>query len=202
MRFVRENPALAAGIGLPFLLVIFFTLATVIPQWTVAPPEYDVIFIVPDYQCREGEAKVEFDFALGKIKAKYSYPKKENDYVNCNGNERVYRFNAKTMISREITFELPPKKDANTEGRQFEIPELTNLKIDNNPVAQDGYRFNGRDGYYSSGFFPFDNYHYRNGMSISKNGRAVAISPINDDRYYSYSEVDFLGWVIPEGDKK
>lgn len=202
MRFVKENPALAAGIGLPVLLVIFFVLATLIPQWTVEPPQYDAIFTVPDYQCRDGEAKVSFEFVTGKIKAKYSYPKKDNGYVNCSGNERIYRFNAKTLVSREITFEIPAKNETNSEPQQFSVPELSDLKIDNNELAPDGYRFNGRNSYYSGGFFPFDNYHYHNGMSISKGGRVVSLSPINNDRYYSYSDINFLGWIIPEGDKK
>jgi|CXWL01.1.fsa_nt_gi hypothetical protein len=203
MSFVKENPALAAGIGLPVLLVIFFTLATLIPKWTVAPPEYDVVFTVQDYQCIGGEAKVNFDYAGGKIKAKYSYPKKENNYVNCNDNQHLYRFNAKNMVSREITFELPAKKEGISDWQQFEVVELQNLKIDNNPIAPDGYKFSGKDGYYSGGIFPFGGYHSYNGMSISKNGRAIDLSPINRERYYSYNNINFLGWVVSEaGDKK
>lgn len=202
MRFVKENPALAAGVGLPVLLVIFFTLATLIPQWTVAPPQYDVIFTVQDYQCIGGEGKVHFDAVDGKIKAKYSYPKKENNYVNCSDNQRIYRFNAKNLISREITFEIPAKKDGVSDWRQFEIVELQNLKIDNNPIAPDGYRFSDKSGNYSGGFFPFGGYHSYNGMSINKNGRAIDLSPANRERYYSYNNINFLGWVASEGDKK
>ncbi|MEK6745521.1 MAG: hypothetical protein AABY33_00610 [Pseudomonadota bacterium] len=204
MRFVKENPALAAGIGLPVLLIIFFTLATVIPQWTVEPPKYDAVFTVQDYQCIGGEAKANFDFSGGKIKAKYIYPKKENNYVNCSENQRIYHFNSKHLTSREITFELPAKKDGFHDWQQFEIVELQNLKIDNNPIAPDGYRFSGRDGYYSGGIFPFGGYHSYNGMSINKNGRAIDLSPINREGYYSYNNVKFLGWVVSEseGDKK
>ncbi len=202
MRFIKENPALAAGIGLPVLLVIFFTLATVIPQWTVASPQYDLIFTVQDYQCIGGEAKVNFDSAGGKIKAKYSYPKKENNYVNCSDSQHLYRFNAKNMISREITFELPAKQDGIYDWQKLEISELQNLQIDNNPIAPDGYRFSGKDGYYSGGIFPFGGYHSYNGMNISKNGRAIDLTPINRERYYSYNNINFLGWVVSEGDKK
>ena len=187
MSFIKEKPALAAGIGLPVLLIIFFTLATVIPQWMVAPPQYDVIFTVQDYQCIGGEGKVHFDFAGGKIKAKYSYPKKENNYVNCGDNQKIYRFNAKNLISKEITFEIPAKKDAVSDWQQVEVGELQNLQIDNNPIAPDGYRFMDKGGYYSGGLFPFGGYTSYNGMSISKNGRAISLSPINGERYYSYN---------------
>lgn len=202
MRFVKENPALAAGIGLPVLLVIFFTLATLIPKWTVAPPQYDLIFTVQDYQCIGGEAKANFDYLSGKIKAKYSYPKKENNYANCNDNQYIYRFNAKNMISREITFELPARKDGVHDWQQFEIAELKNLQIDNNPIAPDGYRFSAKDGYHSGGWFPFGGHHSYNGMNISKNGRAIDLTPINRERYYSYNDIRFLGWVVSEGEQK
>lgn len=199
MRFVKENPALAAGIGLPVILVIFFTLATMIPQWTVEPPKYDVIFTVQEYQCINGEAKANFDFTNGKIKAKYIYPKKENGYVNCSDNQHIYRFSARNVISREITFELPAKKENFYEWQQFEVSELTNLQLDNNPVAPDGYQFSNSNNYYSGGFFPFYGYHSSyNGMSIIKNGRAVDLTPINKERYYSYNDIKFLGWVVSE----
>lgn len=205
MRFVRENPALAAGIGLPVLLVIFFTLATLIPQWTVAPPEYDVIFSIRDYGCISGDAKANFEVFDGRIKAKYIYVTKEqNNYANCSDNERIYRFDAKNMVSREITVKLPGKQENSPNWQDFEVAELKDLQIDNNPVAPDGYKFTGTGDYYYGGLFPFYGSSSSKGMSISKNGRAISISPINRERYYSYNNINLLGWVISEaeGDKK
>ena len=203
MRFIKENPALAAGIGLPFLLVIFFSFSAAVTQWTVEPPKYDVFFTVQSSQCIAGDAKANFSFASGKIKAKYIYQKKENNYVNCYDNQRIYRFNAKNLVSKEITFEVPAKNEDSQEWKEFDVAELKDLKIDNSPVALDGYSFKKSDAYYRGGFFPFfGGYNYRDGMVISKNGRTIRILPVDEGSYYSYNNINFLGWVVSEGEQK
>ncbi len=203
MKFIKENPALAAGIGLPFLLVILFALASIIPKWLVAPPSYDLIFTIQDFSCKNGDGKANFDNIDGRIKAKYIYPKKENNYINCSDNQRIYRFFANIQNSREITFELPAKKEEMTDWNDFEITELKELRIDNNPVAPDGYTFSAGSNYYSSGFFLFGGgYSYRDTAAIYKDGRLVSIIPLEKDRYYYGNQIKFLGWVASDGEKK
>ncbi|MEQ1790594.1 MAG: hypothetical protein ABL857_09140, partial [Rickettsiales bacterium] len=178
MRFIKENPALAAGIGLPFLLVIFFSFSTVIMQWAVEPPKYDVLFTVQNSQCIN-DAKVRFDFSNGRIVAKYNYPKKENNYTNCYDGQKIYRFEAKKLGSKEITFTIAEKNEADktiSDWHNLQVEELANLQIDNNQVAPDGYIFGTGNGYYRGGFFPFfGGYNYRDGITISKNGRTVRL---------------------------
>ena len=205
MRFIKENPALAAGIGLPFLLVIFFSLSTAITQWAVEPPKHDMFFTVNTSNCIGGEAMARFDFSEGKVKAKYSYPKSENNYVNCYENQKLYRFSVANLSSSEITFEIPKKNDSIeivSGWREFEIPELKNIQITNNVKAPDGYEFITQNNYHSGGIFLFSGgYGYRDIVVIKKNGRNVKIAPFGN-RYYSYSDINFLGWVVSEGSKQ
>ena len=42
--FLRENPTIAFGLGLPLLLVVAFLLVSGIPALLVAPPQYDVLY--------------------------------------------------------------------------------------------------------------------------------------------------------------
>ncbi len=42
--FLRENPTIAFGLGLPLLLVVAFLLVSGIPALLVDPPQYDVIY--------------------------------------------------------------------------------------------------------------------------------------------------------------
>jgi len=42
--FIRENPTIAFGLGLPLLLVVVFLLVSGIPALLVDPPQYDVLY--------------------------------------------------------------------------------------------------------------------------------------------------------------
>ena len=37
LNYMRQNPMIAAGILLPLVIVVFFVLATAIPNWMVEP---------------------------------------------------------------------------------------------------------------------------------------------------------------------
>ncbi len=201
MRFIKENPALSAGIGLPVLLVLLFSLATIIPQWLVAPPQYDVIFVMRNQPCVGEESKVSFEFIKGKIRAKYIYPKNANGSVSCYDSQKLFRFDAKNMTSKEITFEVPAKNEDGAEWKELEIEELKNIKLDNSPVAPDGYEFVNVDNDYRGGISPFAGRSNRTGLVISKSGRKFEILSDSRDRFYHYGNTGFIGWVIPEGEK-
>jgi hypothetical protein len=42
--FLRENPTIAFGLGLPLLLVVVFLLISGIPALLVEPPQYDLLY--------------------------------------------------------------------------------------------------------------------------------------------------------------
>lgn len=197
MRFIKENPALAAGIGLPFLLVIFFSLAAVIPQWLVADPQYDFLFSDTQYH-KNSDVEVRFQVVDGAIKIEQRKPDKDNSY----NSTHLYRYNTKNNSVQEIA--LSPKSDDNKDWHEFSVSEIKSLKLDNNSKSLDGYEFAGQYGYYSGGglFFFGGGGRYRDGLSLVKNGRVVYISQTRGDRLYYSRDAKFLGWVISEGDKK
>lgn len=198
MRFIKENPALAAGIGLPFLLVIIFSLAAAIPSWLVAPPQYDLLFTATQYN-NNSDIEVRFQVVSGGVKAEQRKIEKVNNYYN-NNSPRLYRYNVRNNSVKEIV--LSPKSDDSKDWHEFSVPEVKSLKLDNNSKAPDGYEFASQYGYSGGGlFFPFSN-HYRDGVSIVKDGRAIAIPQMERNRYYYGSDVKLLGWVVSEGEGK
>jgi len=203
MRFIKENPSLAAGIGLPILLLVFFSLASIIPQWTVAPPKYDLLFSIEENRCDDKKPSVNFKLVGSSMKAEYLYPEKKDNYSNCYQYKKLYRFSAAKNESREIVYDVPAKDKQITDWKNFEIAEVKNLKLDGSKKAKDGYEFFGRyDRYYGGGLFFFGGgYSSRNMVSINNSGRAVNISPFNKDSEYYYSNVEFIGWVEEEGAK-
>jgi hypothetical protein len=138
----------------------------------------------------------------GFVKAEQRKIEKNNNTYYNNNVPHLYRYNVKNNSVQEIA--LSSKSDENKEWHEFSVPEIKSLKLDSNSKAPDGYEFAGQNGYYSGGgfFFPFGGGSYRDGMSIVKNGRAVAIPQMTNNRYYYGSDVKLLGWVVSEGDKK
>lgn len=197
MRFIKKNPALAAGIGLPLLLILIFSLASIIPQWLVAPPQYDVVFSVQEYgSCGKDNAEVNFTTIQGKIKAEYKYQK--NNYCY---NRKLYIFDAKTLVSNEIAFAIPQREGEEEQWKELDIPEIKSLELNISPVSLDGYKFaDNYNHYYGGGFFPFGHgYRSDNGAAISKNGRVFRLYPFFNNNYYNSNHVSFLGWVISRG---
>lgn len=198
MRFIKENPALAAGIGLPFLLVVIFSLAAVIPQWLVAPPQYDLLFIANQYN-NNSDTEIRLQVVGGVLKAEQRKLERVNNYYN-NNVPHLYRYSVRNNSVQEIN--LSPKSTVESKDwQEFSVPEVQSLKLDNNSKAPDGYEFAGQYGYSGGSiFFPFGG-RYRDGVSIIKDGRAVALPKI-DGSYYYPGNVKFLGWIVSEGDKK
>ncbi len=52
--FLRENPTIAFGLGLPLLLVVVFLLISGIPTLLVDPPQHDVLYATGFYNDQEG----------------------------------------------------------------------------------------------------------------------------------------------------
>ena len=199
MHFIKENPSLAAGIGLPVLLLILFSLAAFIPQWLVVPPKYDLLFSKIIYNdCNFKNAMIDFHTIDNHIEAKYKYPEVDNN--SCGKTRKLYRFFVKNLSSQEIAFDAPAKqKSKDLEWTIFKIKEVESLKISSNSIAPDGYKFY-RDGYDDRGIFPifFGNHSYY-GSYIIKGGRKIELNHSSED--YSYDNIEFLGWIIPDGEQ-
>ena len=111
LKLIRQNPTIAAGILLPLMVALFFVLATAIPRWLVAPPEYDLLFTTYDYRPGPPAIEVRFDVVNNRLRARaYSAT---NNYRNIT---RMYRFEHATESVREIPVELPSGPDGFEDG--------------------------------------------------------------------------------------
>lgn len=198
--FIRENPTIAFGLGLPLLLVVLFLLISGIPVLLVAPPQHDVLYTT-DYNYYN-QAPNGFQIAVVGERVQVNY------YGNTQGYQhpKLWRFNPKTGAVKEIPLMLPPGLLPNS-GRPadaeqastvtpIEVPDLTTLKVDSSSLSPDGYQFSTAADGYSRHFFTgmFHSSRYRYEAELLKNGRSIRLPNI-DGIYYGNS-VRFIGWVI------
>ena len=135
---IRENPMIAAGILLPLIIVVFFLLATAIPRWLVAPPEYDLVFAVPDHNPNRGDVELTIDVMDNRLRARVF---KKNEYYR--GVARLYVFEHATGHVREISINLPSDMEVREDGAEIDVPEFANRSISTSRKAPDGYEVLG-----------------------------------------------------------
>ena len=195
--FLRENPTIAFGLGLPLLLVVAFLLITGIPTLMVVSPKYDVLYATEYYNYQNG---VQISVVNQKVQVIYQ------GSVQGSRKPRLWRYNPKTGAVKEIAIVLPPgltpagKKPATPEEVSqttlINVPDLEGLTIDSSSIAPDGYEFSvGRDRY-SGNIFDglFYSSRYNHEAVLKKNGRSIRL-PNAVDRYYSRN-THFIGWVL------
>lgn len=200
--FLKENFALIVGISLPVLLVLLFSLATVVPRYFVDPPKYNLIFSInsPDYSRNPRlNGQLLINVENKKLRARFLVnKKKEATYFNLT---HLYLFEAATGNIHEIPINLPPS-NINSD-RELPIPETENFTIETNTIAPDGYEYRAPS-YESGGLMGeliVGGRHSRT-PSIAKGSYTIKIPPTGQGSYYSYGyDLHFIGWVIP-GEKK
>ena len=195
--FLRENPTIAFGLGLPLVLVVVFLLVSGIPALLVDPPQYDVLYATEYYQYQNG---VQISVVDRTVQVVYQ------GVEQANRKPRIWRYSARTGAVQEIGYLLPaglPRagqaQDAPEQRFQttvIEVPDLGGLTVDSSSLAPDGYEFRlGRDRYTGHLFGDlFYSSRYRHEAVLTKNGRSVRL-PYAADRYYS-SNTHFIGWVV------
>ena len=196
--FLRENPTIAFGLGLPLLLVVVFLLVSGIPALVVEPPQYDVLYATEYYNYQNG---VQISVVDQKVHVIYQGAEQTNR------KPRLWRYNPKTGAVKEIAIIVPagglPQADttqqAPQEGRQttvLSVPDLEGLTVDSSSIAPDGYEFRLGRNRYSGHLFRelFYSSRYRHEAVLTKNGRSIRL-PNAVDRYYS-SNTHFVGWVV------
>ena len=199
--FIRDNPTIAFGLGLPLLLVILFLAISGIPTLLVAPAQHDVLYATNYTHYNNAQNTLQIAVVGDRVQ------------VNFVGNTqpyqtpRLWRFNPKTGAVKEIALLLPPGLAPNT-GRPVEapaaaptvtpveVPDLAGLKVDSSSLAPDGYEFRGSaDGYSGrpfTGLFYSSRYGYQ--AELVKNGRSIRL-PNTDGAYYG-NTVRLIGWVV------
>ena len=196
--FLRENPTIAFGLGLPLLLVVVFLLVSGIPALLVDPPRHDVLYAT-EYYNYPGNG-MQISVVDGKVQVVYQ--------GNTQGYQkpRVWRYSPVTGAVKEIPVMLPPglapagqRPVTPAEAAvitPIDVPDLAGLTVDSSSIAPDGYEFRaGRDGYSGDVFTGlFYSSRYRNEVVLTKQGRSFRL-PNAGNVYYS-NNTHFIGWVV------
>jgi len=196
-KFLRENPTIAFGLGLPLLLVIVFLLISGVPTLLVEPPQHDVIYATKYYNYQNGIQVSVVDQKVQVI---------SQGSIRNNQKPRLWRYNPKTGAVKEIAFILPPglihvrkKSNAPKEVPKttiIDVPDLKGLTVDSSSIAPDGYEFNVGSNRYSRNVFGglFYSSRYRHEAVLTKNGRSVRLPNTTGQRYSANTH--FIGWVV------
>jgi len=197
-KFLRENPTIAFGLGLPLLLVIIFLAVSGIPALMVAPPKYDVLYTTGYYNYQNG---LQFSVVKQKVEVIYQGP------VRSGQRPRLWRYNPKTGAVKEIAIILPsglpvagrtpPTTEQLTQTTVIDVPDLEGLTVDSSSISPDGYEFSA-GGRYSRGVFGglFYGSSYRYEAVLTKNGRSIRL-PNAENAYYGRN-TRFVGWVVSQ----
>ncbi len=195
-KLLRENAALAVGIVLPVVVVVFFLLATYIPRLLVDPPQYDFLF-AQNYSYSNQQPRWQYEIDIDserklRVRAFLTEPDKYAPRA------RLFLYEHLSGDVREISLPLPETAEAAAAGVVVEIAEFSNEVIDSHRVAPDGYELidprRGSGG--PLGLFYRGN---RRGLAISKNGATVAVPPGNGFNPYG---VRFVGWIVTPPDQE
>jgi len=193
-QFIKNNPTLVFGLGLPLLMIFIISIFAWIPSITVAPPQYDILYYSGNnYGNYQG-----LHINVENKKAKVFYRGESSSYYN----QKFYIFSPSKGSVKEIVINLPPSfKDIQNEDDSdkitpINVPELENLVLDNSSTAPDGYQFSDDNRYHMSlvGEIFFSNRN-RQGAFLKKDGNVVRI-PQNDRNYYN--NIQFIGWVVKQ----
>jgi len=196
--FLKENPTIAFGLGLPLLLVLVFLLVSGLPTLLVAPPQYEVLYATEHYNYPNG---VQISVVNDKVQVIY-----QGNLQN-RQKPRIWRYNPQTGAVKEIGYTLPPglmppgKKQPTPEEAAkttlINVPELDTLTVDSSSIAPDGYEFSVDRDRYSRGIFGglFYSSRYRHEGVLTKDGRTIRL-PNSADRYYR-GNTRLIGWIIP-----
>ena len=189
-KLLRENAALAIGILLPVVVVVFFLAATYVPRLLVDPPQYDFLF-AQDYNYSGQQSRWRYEIDIDersklRIRVFLTEPDKYAPRA------RLFRYEHLSGNVREISLALPETAEGAEAGIIIEVPEFSSEVIDTRRVAPDGYELlePRRGGGDFLGLFYRST---RRGLAIGKHGAVVAVPSGNDLGYY---RARFLGWIV------
>lgn len=197
-KFLRENPTIVFGLGLPLAFVVVFLLISGIPALLVAPPQYEVLYATEYYPNPNG---VQISVVNQKVQVVYQ--------GNAQGYQqpRLWRFNPSNGSVREIAI-IPPAglvppgtvattSEATSKITPIDVPDVANLTVDSSSIAPDGYEFKAAIAGYSGDIFTglFRSSRYRNEGVLTKSGRSIRLPNANGQYYYG-NYPRFIGWVV------
>lgn len=190
-KFIRENPTIAYGLGLPLLLVVIFLLVSGLPQLLVGNPQYEVLYATGTNHYPN---VVQITVVEQRVQVIYQGAAYGNE------RPRLWRYNPQTGGVQEIAIILPPSPESpdNSPRTVIDVPDLAGLRVDSSSVAADGYEFRAADHRYSRNIFGglFYSRRYNYEAVLAKNGRSIRL-PNSNVRYYS-RDTQFVGWILPQ----
>ena len=187
-KLLRENAALAVGILLPVVVVVFFLLATYIPRLLVDPPQYDFLFAQEyGYPNQWSYWRYEIDVdSENKLRVRAFLAERTHR------RPRIFLYEHLGGNVREISVPQPETAEDAKAGVLVEIPEFSSQVIDTHRVAPDGYEL--VEPRRSSGNFLGLFYRgSRHELAIGKNGALVEVPSRSD---VSWHNTRFLGWIV------
>lgn len=191
--FIKENLVLVIGLSLPILLIVIFFLATVLPKSLSTPPQYEMLFTILKYEYENSRIyQVDFEVVNQQLMAKV---KKNFDTGRNYNSKKLMAYNPKTESVREISIDLA-KVAESSDGKEVVLDETKDLKIDASVLSPDGYQLDGAN-YGNSGLMGglFGVGNHNSGYRIKKGAVAYKVETSQPDYYYS--DLKFVGWVIP-----
>ncbi|MEK7802755.1 MAG: hypothetical protein AAB276_09915 [Pseudomonadota bacterium] len=193
---IKENRVFVAGVTLPLILILLFTLAKLIPL--ADPPQYKAVFWTKSWS-----QKGNLSFAVTKehvLQVTYTINKDFVATANYNGGPvtaDIYIFDPVTNITTKEAIKLSDKDTVIDQWADFpsvvETPKLSTLKISANAISPDGYVFEPYSYGHSSLLTDVFGGYRHHSPSIGKNGRHVRLT---DPQGGYINNPEFIGWVI------
>ena len=187
--WIKENLVLVIGLALPLMLIILFFVATVIPKIYSTPPQYEVLFSVPDYGYQnKSDYTIDFKVKNKQLMVKVKKTDGKDNYYN---SKKLMAYDAKSEVMREITIDASQLSD----GAEVLLEETKNMTIDTAMMAPDGYLMENQH-YGNNGLIGglFGGGGRNNGYRLKKGSVGYKINALHNNYYYD--QLHFIGWVV------
>jgi hypothetical protein len=190
--YLRENNAfLVAAVALPVVVAGLFILATAVPRWTVADPQYDLVLRARSYDVAQAKVVVDFNVRNGQVEA-VVHPAPANGYTQP---WSLFLFEHETKTVREIPVDLPTSLGEG-ESRTIVVDAVADRHLNTAVTAPDGYELmmhsSGGGGLVGD---IFGMGRYRQTLALVNQGRVVPI--VLPTAYQTYGSPAYaLGWVM------
>jgi hypothetical protein len=192
-RFLRDNAFLVAAVSLPVAVVALFLLFTIIPQWTVPPPQYDLLLQTTEYDQSNRRIAVELFVRDERVQTSVRAAG-QNTYP---ARVRLWRFDHATLNLQEVPLDLPQDPPAGDTSITMVVNALRDRRVVIDTRAPDGYeaRTEARGGPGLVGDL-FGMRRYDQAMALVNRGRTIKIKVPTPNVYQTPV---FLGWLIDGG---
>jgi hypothetical protein len=185
---LRDNALLGVALALPLVVVVVFLVMTMVPRWTVAAPQYDLVLSSIGSWDHGGRHSLTFSVRDNRVVADFRPPAPNNAPLR----QTLYLFDHATLDVREVPVAVPGDL-VEGESRTVPVDALAARTVVAQTRAPDGYEFHLRTSS-SPGIVGdiFGMRRYDQNGSIRNGGRVIPIT-IPGNSSYSVTAVGWLG---------